>query len=44
VLKEINVSGGSIKIDASTLSGGAYNYSLYVDGRLMDTKQMVTFK
>jgi len=44
VLKEINVSGsgkGVLSIDASTLSSGAYQYSLYVDGRLIGTKQMI---
>jgi len=43
VLKEVNVSGnskGSIMVDASTLASGAYNYSLFVDGKLIDTKQM----
>ena len=35
---------GSITIDASTLSSGAYQYSLYVDGTLIDTKQMVLAK
>ena len=47
VLKEIAVSGtgkGSINIDATTLSSGAYQYSLYVDGRMIDTKQMVLTK
>jgi len=47
VLKQLNVSGGgkgSIKIDASTLASGAYRYSLYVDGKLIDTKQMVAGK
>ncbi len=46
-LKEINISGngkGSVQVDASTLSSGAYNYSLYVDGKLIDTKQMVLAK
>ena len=46
-LKEINVSGsgkGSVNVDASTLSAGAYQYSLYVDGKLIDTKQMVLLK
>lgn len=44
VLKEINVSGngkGSLKLDASILASGAYNYSLYVDGTLIDTKGIV---
>jgi len=47
VLKEVNISGsgkGSLQIDASTLAGGAYNYSLYVDGRLITTKQMILTK
>jgi hypothetical protein len=55
VLKEVNFSNssptggswkgaGSLNVDASTLSSGAYQYSLYVDGRLIDTKQMVLAK
>ncbi|CAN5738966.1 hypothetical protein BH10BAC2_BH10BAC2_35220 [soil metagenome] len=46
-LKEVNVSGsgkGSLKVDAYTLSSGAYQYSLYVDGRLIGTKQMILAK
>lgn len=43
VLKQINLSGnkGNIQVDASTLSSGAYQYTLYVDGKVIDTKQMV---
>jgi len=47
VLKQLNVSGGgkgSVKVDTSTLSAGAYRYSLYVDGKLIDTKQMIAGK
>jgi hypothetical protein len=47
VLKQVNVSGsakGSVQIDATTLSGGAYQYSLLVDGKLIDTKQMILTK
>jgi hypothetical protein len=47
VLKQVNVSGsarGSVQIDAATLSGGAYQYSLLVDGKLIDTKQMEHIK
>ena len=47
VLKEVNLSAkgkGSLNIDASTLASGAYQYSLYVDGKLIDTKQMVLAK
>jgi hypothetical protein len=43
ILKEANLSGGgkgSLTVDASMLSSGAYQYSLYVDGRLIGTKQM----
>ena len=46
-LKQLNLSGsgkGSVRVDASTLSSGAYQYSLYVDGKLIDTKQMVLTK
>jgi hypothetical protein len=44
VLKEINLSGsgkGSVQVDASVLASGAYNYSLYINGRLIDAKQML---
>jgi len=44
VLKEVNVTGagkGNFKLDASTLASGAYQYTLYVDGKLIDTKQMI---
>lgn len=46
-LKQVNLTAkgkGSVKIDASTLSSGAYQYSLYVDGRLIDAKQMILTK
>ena len=46
-LKAIIISGsgkGSIHVDASTISSGAYQYSLIVDGRLIDTKQMILIK
>ena len=46
-LKQFHLSAtgkGSITVDASTLASGAYNYSLYVDGRLIATKQMVLTK
>jgi hypothetical protein len=46
-LKAVNVSGsgkGTLKVDASTLAGGAYQYSLMIDGRLIATKQMVLAK
>ena len=43
-LKEITLSNngkGSLKIDASNFSSGAYQYALYVDGKLVDTNQMI---
>jgi hypothetical protein len=46
-IKEFNVSGtgkGSIQADASQLSSGVYQYSLIIDGRLIDTKQMEQLK
>jgi hypothetical protein len=41
-LRQFNLSNnkGSINVDASTFSSGTYQYSLYVDGRLIATKQM----
>ncbi len=47
VLKQVNTSGngkGSIIVDAATLASGAYQYSLYVDGKFMDAKQMILTK
>jgi trimeric autotransporter adhesin len=47
IIKEINVSGsgkGSLNLDALTLSAGAYQYSLYINSKLIDTKQMVLLK
>ena len=42
---KISESGkGTLTVDASTLSSGDYQYSLVVDGRLIDTKQMVLAK
>ncbi len=46
-LKTMNVSGngkGTLNVDASTLSSGAYSYSLLIDGKLISTKQMVLAK
>jgi len=45
-LKQIILSDnkGSITVDASTLTSGAYQYSLIIDGKLIDTKQMVLIK
>lgn len=47
IIKQINVSGagkGSVNINASSLAAGTYNYSLMIDGRLIDTKQMILTK
>jgi len=47
VLKEVNISQGGkggINVDASALSSGDYRYSLYLDGKLIDTKQMEHIK
>jgi hypothetical protein len=44
VLKEVNISGsgkGSINVDASILASGAYHYSLIVNGKIIESKQMV---
>ena len=45
-LKEIKLlqNKGASVIEAGKLASGAYQYSLYVDGRLIDTKQMEHFK
>ncbi|MEP6683287.1 MAG: T9SS type A sorting domain-containing protein, partial [Parafilimonas sp.] len=47
VLKTVNVSGqgkGVLHLDASSLAAGAYNYSLYIDGRMIDTRKMILSK
>ncbi|MEP6465831.1 MAG: tail fiber domain-containing protein, partial [Parafilimonas sp.] len=47
VLKTIIISGqgkGVLNLDASSLAAGAYNYSLYVEGRMIDTKKMILTK
>ena len=45
--KQANISGhgkGSVSINASTLAAGTYNYSLWIEGKLIDTKQMILTK
>ena len=47
VLKQVNVSGsgkGSLQLNASAFASSSYQYSLLVDGKLIDTKQMVLAK
>ncbi|MFT3705104.1 MAG: T9SS type A sorting domain-containing protein [Agriterribacter sp.] len=45
-LKQFNVSQGrgTVNLDASMLPSGTYNYSLFVDGKVVDTKKMVLIK
>ncbi len=46
-LKEMNVSGNgkqSLQLNASLFNSGAYQYSLIIDGKLIDTKQLVLAK
>jgi hypothetical protein len=46
-IKSVNVSQagkGNVMVDASAFASGAYQYSLIVDGKLIDTKQMVLTK
>ncbi len=46
-LKQVNLSApgkGTINIDASVLAAGTYNYTLYVDGKMAGSKQMVLTK
>jgi trimeric autotransporter adhesin len=43
-MKEINISGagkGSVIIKSFSMNGDVYQYSLYVSGMLIDTKQMI---
>jgi len=47
MMKQINISGsgkGTVNVDAGKLSSGAYNYSLYIDGKFITSKQMVLTK
>jgi hypothetical protein len=47
VLKQQNISTsgkGMLNIHAGSLAAGTYNYSLVVDGHLVDTKRMVLIK
>jgi hypothetical protein len=41
-LKEAGI--GMVNLDAATLSSGAYHYTLYVDGKMIDSKQMILAK
>ncbi|CAN5642053.1 hypothetical protein BH10BAC2_BH10BAC2_29630 [soil metagenome] len=43
VIKTIPLSGGTSQLtfDGASLAAGAYSYSLYIDGKKIDTKQMI---
>ena len=44
-VKDISGSGkGKLNVDASMLASGAYNYSLFIGGKLIGTKQMILSK
>jgi hypothetical protein len=43
-IKQINLTGsgkGQVNVEVSSLLPGTYNYSLIVDGRVIDSKQMI---
>jgi hypothetical protein len=47
VLKEANLTGsgkGNLELSIPAPTSGAYTYSLYINGKLIDTKQMVAAK
>jgi hypothetical protein len=47
LLKTINLNNrgaGQVNFDTSVLSAGVYNYSLWVEGREVDTKQLVIIR
>jgi hypothetical protein len=45
LVKDLSGAGkGNFTVDASVLASGAYNYSLFVDAKLIATKQMILAK
>ena len=40
----LKAANGLVEINANTLSAGAYQYSLYVNGNIVDSKQMILTK
>ena len=46
MLKEVKLADtkGEVTINAGELNSGSYSYSLIVDGRIIDTKQMILTK
>lgn len=46
-IKQFTITGqgrGTVKIDAARLPSGTYNYTLYIDGKMVETKKMVLIK
>ncbi|MFL5786757.1 MAG: T9SS type A sorting domain-containing protein, partial [Flavisolibacter sp.] len=41
---QLKSANGNIIMDASLLSAGTYQYSLIVDGKIIDTRRMVVTK
>lgn len=37
----LNAGAGFVNIDAAMLSSGSYNYSLFIDGKMIETKKMI---
>jgi Two component regulator propeller len=44
IVLPISCNEDHVQIDAGTLSSGSYSYSLFVDGKMIDTKQMIIQK
>ena len=47
IVKTFNLSGkgaGNVMINANELSAGSYYYTLLVDGKKADTKQMILIR
>ena len=46
MIKEVQLTGGSgtVNIDASVFSSGEYNYSMVIDGKIVQTKKMIIAK
>jgi hypothetical protein len=47
VLQQLTLSGagkGIVHVDAAMLASGAYSYALYVEGKMIDSKQMILAK
>ena len=47
ILQHVNISGagkGNLNVDAALLLAGTYHYSLNVDGKIIDSKQLVVIR